>query len=661
MSRNNNGLYTLPAGNPVVSGEVISTAWGNPTMEDIAAALTDSLSRSGQGGMLAPFKNADGTQANPGITWSNEATSGFYRATLNDMRASVNGVNRMRWTAAGTDIWTGAVWSPVASAVTLAAYTQRAVDEPITGYWNFKNGMQVDGYLEMAVPVGFATDYSLISFWDYNNPLNEKSWILQADRSEKSFVIGTQSDAAVNRKLLEFKRTTGQTVNQIVFGNTTDNPRYSFVGSQGVECTYVEIAKSTADAGMSWAALAAPVDAKWWNNYARGTGSWFLAATNDAFTVERSVFNFIRSGVAIASGQYGNPTDNYPHTFYGNIVQLPDTRGITTGYGIIKSAAFEPSLQFYATDGPLNEKKWQIVGLETGQFYIGTLSDDELTFSDLLNVDRTGVAITSVEWGNATDQPKHKFYGKSDHVFDGFTYFEVGVGDTPPKTDYTYAELFSSDYCEIIAQSYGNVIYGPGMGVAKGRGTKAAPLKVLAGDSLGQFYFAGRLPSLQNGFPCVMQYTASADATTQIVGYWSLRMGTVEADYKERVKVAWDGTIDLASVALPATVRTNGIEVGYRQIPRIASGAATATTAVNGKCYSATGTITVPASVFAAGDSFSIYNNTAANLSVVQGAGLTLRLVGSGTTGTRTLAQRSIVTVWFESPTEAVITGGGLT
>lgn len=71
--------------------------------------------------------------------------------------------------------------------------------------------------------------------------------------------------------------------------------------------------------------------------------------------------------------------------------------------------------------------------------------------------------------------------------------------------------------------------------------------------------------------------------------------------------------------------------------------------------------ITLPASVFAAGDTFSIYNNSASNITLTQGASLTLRLGGTATTGNRTLAQRGIATVVFISATEAVIGGMGLT
>lgn len=48
MSRNGSGVYTLPAGNPVVTGTTISTTWANNTLNDIAATLTDSIAADGQ-------------------------------------------------------------------------------------------------------------------------------------------------------------------------------------------------------------------------------------------------------------------------------------------------------------------------------------------------------------------------------------------------------------------------------------------------------------------------------------------------------------------------------------------------------------------------------------------------------------------------------------
>ena len=48
MSRNGSGVYSLPAGNPVVTGTTIASSWANTTMTDLAAALTDSVAADGQ-------------------------------------------------------------------------------------------------------------------------------------------------------------------------------------------------------------------------------------------------------------------------------------------------------------------------------------------------------------------------------------------------------------------------------------------------------------------------------------------------------------------------------------------------------------------------------------------------------------------------------------
>lgn len=90
MPRNSSGTYSLPAAyNPVVTDELITAAWANTTLNDLATAATDSLDRQGRGGMLAPFKNADGTIGLPGITFLNEVTSGFSRVNSGELSVSI--------------------------------------------------------------------------------------------------------------------------------------------------------------------------------------------------------------------------------------------------------------------------------------------------------------------------------------------------------------------------------------------------------------------------------------------------------------------------------------------------------------------------------------------------------------------------------------------
>jgi hypothetical protein len=71
--------------------------------------------------------------------------------------------------------------------------------------------------------------------------------------------------------------------------------------------------------------------------------------------------------------------------------------------------------------------------------------------------------------------------------------------------------------------------------------------------------------------------------------------------------------------------------------------------------------ITIPNAVFAAGDSFSIYNDSAAAVTITQGASLTLRQAGTTLTGNRTLAPRGFITVWMNSASEAILMGAGVT
>ena len=115
----------------------------------------------------------------------------------------------------------------------------------------------------------------------------------------------------------------------------------------------------------------------------------------------------------------------------------------------------------------------------------------------------------------------------------------------------------------------------------------------------------------------------------------------------------------LSSPALTGTPTTGGIEIGYRSIPRRTT-SGTLVVGDRGGCVAITAGITVPNSVFAAGDAVSIYNDSAGALTVTQGAGVTLRLAGTTTTGSRTIAARGVATLWFNSASEVVMSGAGV-
>jgi hypothetical protein len=107
-------------------------------------------------------------------------------------------------------------------------------------------------------------------------------------------------------------------------------------------------------------------------------------------------------------------------------------------------------------------------------------------------------------------------------------------------------------------------------------------------------------------------------------------------------------------------------KVGYRNIPQNAQTSAyVAAIGDVGKHISiTTGGVTVNASIFSAGDVFTIYNNSGSSQTITAGASVTFQLAGTATTGNRTLAQRGLGTVLCvvggATPT-FVISGAGVT
>jgi len=138
MPRNSAGTFTLVPGNPVQSGDVVSSTWANSTLDDVADALTDSLDREGRGGMLAPFRFADGTNLLPGASWVNENTTGFYRFDGGDLRVSVLTQDVMRWQNTGAQVWnsTDSQWENILSGNSVPAFVNAGTAESQTLRWD---------------------------------------------------------------------------------------------------------------------------------------------------------------------------------------------------------------------------------------------------------------------------------------------------------------------------------------------------------------------------------------------------------------------------------------------------------------------------------------------------------------------------------------------
>jgi hypothetical protein len=100
-ARNSSGTYSLVSGNPVVTGTTITSTWANNTLADIATELTDSLSRSGKGAMLAPLKGYVGSVSAPGYQLGSDTTSGLYQISSQRIGMAVNGTKAQEWNYGG--------------------------------------------------------------------------------------------------------------------------------------------------------------------------------------------------------------------------------------------------------------------------------------------------------------------------------------------------------------------------------------------------------------------------------------------------------------------------------------------------------------------------------------------------------------------------------
>jgi len=123
MPRDANGIYSLPLP-AVAAGTTITTLWGNTTTQDIAAALTDSLSRTAQGGMSGPLRLISGTAGAPSLAFVDQVGLGLYRSASGVMNFTVDGTTYVRFNALNQlevlrDEGGGAQWWPVATTAGL--------------------------------------------------------------------------------------------------------------------------------------------------------------------------------------------------------------------------------------------------------------------------------------------------------------------------------------------------------------------------------------------------------------------------------------------------------------------------------------------------------------------------------------------------------------
>lgn len=116
MPRASDGTYTLPAGNPVTTLTTVSSTVHNNTMSDVASAMTASLSRNGEGAMLAPLDLDAGTVSAPSLAFSAEPTLGLYRVGAGVLGVAVGLAKIAEFKAGGLEVAVGQILTPLGTA-----------------------------------------------------------------------------------------------------------------------------------------------------------------------------------------------------------------------------------------------------------------------------------------------------------------------------------------------------------------------------------------------------------------------------------------------------------------------------------------------------------------------------------------------------------------
>lgn len=167
-------------------------------------------------------------------------------------------------------------------------------------------------------------------------------------------------------------------------------------------------------------------------------------------------------------------------------------------------------------------------------------------------------------------------------------------------------------------------------------------------------------------YTALKQFSAAAEATdaARITNAATARRlhlysGKVGSQNGDMVVDAEDGNSVLlqTSGVTRATIGPTGF---FARTQASSETSGTLTVASANRTIQATGDITIPNSVFTAGDIILIYAGASAR-TITQGSGVTMRLGGSATTGSRTLAARGVAMLFFVSASEVVVSGGAVT
>lgn len=179
--RNSSGTMSLTSvagGYPYVSGQTISSSGVNSNLAEVVTELSDSLSRSGKGGMTAALRGTDGTAALPAYSFTSDTNTGIYRIGTDNIGIALGGTKKV-------DLSAGA-----------AAFTDPTSflgSTTTSGIARFPGG--VSGSTTFNDPVTFASSITVSGFATFASSVTVPTPLASTDAANKSYADGSTFEA----------------------------------------------------------------------------------------------------------------------------------------------------------------------------------------------------------------------------------------------------------------------------------------------------------------------------------------------------------------------------------------------------------------------------------------------------------------------------------
>jgi hypothetical protein len=241
-------------------------------------------------------------------------------------------------------------------------------------------------------------------------------------------------------------------------------------------------------------------------------------------------------------------------------------------------------------------------------------------------------------------EPKAQFFAADGTPLVGGKVYTYAAGTTTPLATFTDASANTPNTNPVILDARGecNLWF-----------TTAASYKIVLKDAddvlqwtVDNIATYGTLASQNfNNVSITGGTITGVTATFNLTGDVSGNAGTVtNGVYLTATQTLTNKTITgLASASTVNDSNGSAYTIGYRKRPQSTNTTAAASDVA--KHLLVTATTTIPSGVFTSGDWFEVVNNTSGTLTLTQGAGTTLRLAGTSTTGSRTIAAYGVASV----------------